>query len=163
LNNLFTALITKRIVATVSALVVVAIGCGAGYWQLSRANTKIALAANLLARQQMPILKANERDWTLIEAAERRMTARGQYVPDAAIWLDNRPRPLPVGGTSNPAPAGFYLMKPFRLEGADMVLWVNRGWAPRNQANRETLPPVQTPTGPVSIDRNRVRSPGKGV
>jgi cytochrome oxidase assembly protein ShyY1 len=161
LNNLFTALIAKRIVATVSALVIVAFGCGAGYWQLSRANTKIALAANLLAHQQMPILKANERDWTLAEATERRMTARGQYIPDAAIWLDNRPRPLPVGGTGNPAPAGFFLMMPFRLEGIDAVLWVNRGWAPRNLENRETLPSVQTPVGPVSIEGIVFAHPGR--
>jgi cytochrome oxidase assembly protein ShyY1 len=59
LSNLFTALIAKRIVATVSALLVVAIACAAGIWQLNRADSKIALAANLLARQQLPILSAN--------------------------------------------------------------------------------------------------------
>ncbi len=107
MNSLFTALITKRVVATVSALAVIAIGCGAGYWQLSRADTKITLAANLQARQQMPILNANDRAWTLSEATERRMTARGRYIPDAAIWLDNRPRPLPAGGAGTAAPAGF--------------------------------------------------------
>jgi surfeit locus 1 family protein len=85
LNKLLNALVSKRIVATVSALVVVALGCAAGYWQLSRADTKIVLAAHLLARQQMPILNANDRSWTLSEATERRMTARGRYIPEAAI------------------------------------------------------------------------------
>jgi len=143
--------VTKRLVATVSALLVIALGCGAGVWQLSRANSKIALAANLLARQQMPILNANVSPWSLDEASERRMIARGQYIPDAAIWLDNRPRPLPVAGSSA-SPSGFYLMMPLRLENRDEILWVNRGWAPRNNENRETLPQVQTPTGVISVE-----------
>jgi len=160
LNSLLTALIAKRIVATVSALLVVAIGCGAGVWQLGRAQTKIALAANLLARQQMPILNANTGSWTLEEASERRMIARGQYIPEAAIWLDNRPRPIPPAGTAN-AQSGFYLMMPLRLEGKDEVLWVNRGWAPRNNENRETLPPIKTPNKTINIEGIVFAHPGK--
>ena len=160
MNSLFTALITKRIVATVSALLVIAIGCGAGVWQLGRAQTKIALAANLLARQQMPILNANTGPWSLDEARERRMIARGQYIPDAAIWLDNRPRPIPPAGSNN-AQSGFYLMMPFRLEGRDEVLWVNRGWAPRNNENRETLPLINTPSKVINIEGIVFAHPGK--
>ena len=160
MNSLFTALITKRIVATVSALLVIAIGCGAGVWQLGRAQTKIALAANLLARQQMPILNANTGPLSLDEARERRMIARGQYIPEAAIWLDNRPRPIPPAGSNN-AQSGFYLMMPFRLEGRDEVLWVNRGWAPRNNENRETLPLINTPNKVINIEGIVFAHPGK--
>ena len=160
MNKLFFALVAKRIVATLSALLVIAIGCGAGVWQLSRANTKIALAANLQARQQMPILSANATPWTLEEASERRMIARGRYVPEAAVWLDNRPRPIPPVGSAT-AQSGFYLMMPLRLEGKDEVLWVNRGWAPRNNENRETLPPVQTPNKVVNIEGVVFAHPGK--
>ena len=160
MNSLFTALIAKRIVATVSVLLVIAIGCGAGIWQLDRAETKITLAANLLARQQMPILSANAGPWTLEEVAERRMIARGQYIPEAAIWLDNRPRPIPPVGSNN-AQSGFYLMMPLRLEGRDEVLWVNRGWAPRNNENRETLPPVQTPNKVINVEGVAFAHPGK--
>ncbi|QWE05592.1 SURF1 family protein [Polynucleobacter sp. JS-JIR-II-50] len=137
-----------------------AIGCSAGVWQLSRADTKIALAANLQARQQMPILSANAAPWTLEEAGERRMIARGRYVPEAAVWLDNRPRPIPPVGSAT-AQSGFYLMMPLRLEGKDEVLWVNRGWAPRNNENRETLPPVQTPNTAVNIEGVVFAHPGK--
>jgi surfeit locus 1 family protein len=161
INSLFDALIVKRIVATVSALLVVAIGCSAGVWQLGRAHTKIALAANLLARQQMPILSANAGPWTLEEATERRMIARGHYIPEAAVWLDNRPRPIPAGGVGNTAQAGFYLMMPFSLEGRDEVLWVNRGWAPRNNEQRESLPSIQTPTATVNIEGLVFAHPGK--
>ncbi len=151
---------TKRIVATVSALLIIALGCGAGFWQLTRAHTKIALAANLLARQQMPILSANTKTWALEEASERRMVARGQYIPEAAIWLDNRPRPIPAAGTTS-SQSGFYLMMPLRLTDRDEVLWVNRGWAPRNNENRETLPPIKTPTGIVNVEGIVFAHPGK--
>ena len=160
MNSLFTALIAKRIVATVSALLVIAVGSGAGIWQLGRAETKIALAANLLTRQQMPILSANAGPWTLVEASERRMIARGQYIPEAAIWLDNRPRPIPPVG-SNSSQSGFYLMMPLKLEGRDVVLWVNRGWAPRNSENRETLPLVQTPKTVINVEGIVFAHPGK--
>lgn len=160
MNNLFTTLFAKRVVATVSALLVIAVGCGAGVWQLSRAQTKIVLAANLLARQQMPILNANTGQWSLEESAERRMTARGQYISEAAIWLDNRPRPVPPAGSVN-AQSGFYLMMPMKLEGSNEVLWVNRGWAPRNNENREELPPVQTPNTAVNIEGIVFAHPGK--
>ena len=160
MNNLFSALIAKRIVATVSALVVVVIGCSAGVWQLGRAETKIALAANLLARQQMPIVNANAGPWTLEEVSERRMIARGRYIPEAAVWLDNRPRPVPPSG-SNSAQSGFYLMMPLRLEGSNEILWVNRGWAPRNNENRETLPAIQTPNQVVNIEGIVFAHPGR--
>ena len=151
---------TKRLVATVSALLVIALGCGAGVWQLSRASTKIALAAHLQERLQMPILNANVGVWTLEEASERRMIARGQFIPEAAIWLDNRPKPISANGANMPQ-SGFYLMMPLLLENRDEVLWVNRGWAPRNNDNRETLPPVKTPSGIVNVEGVVFASPGK--
>jgi cytochrome oxidase assembly protein ShyY1 len=160
LNTLFTALITKRIVATVSALLVIAIACAAGIWQVKRAEGKIALAANLLARQQMPILNANSGPLALEDASERRMIARGQYIPEAAIWLDNRPRPIPPTG-SNTSQSGFYLMMPLRLEGREEMIWINRGWAPRNNENRESLPPVKTPVNVVNVEGIVFAHPGK--
>jgi len=160
LNNFFTALIAKRIVATLSALLVVVIACAAGIWQLNRADTKIALAANLLARQQLPILSANLTSLTLEDASERRMIARGQYIPEAAIWLDNRPRPIPPAG-SNSSQSGFYLLMPLKLVGRDEILWINRGWAPRNNENRESLPPVKTPSNVASIEGVVFAHPGK--
>jgi cytochrome oxidase assembly protein ShyY1 len=161
INSLLNALVLQRAVATVSALAVIAIGCGAGIWQIKRAETKIESAAKLLARQQMPILSANSGPWTLEEASDRRMIARGHYLPEASIWLDNRPRPVPAGGQGATAQAGFVLMMPFRLEGGDEILWVNRGWAPRNNQSRELLPNIQTPGGIVSIEGLVFAHPGK--
>jgi surfeit locus 1 family protein len=158
--KLFKILIGRRIVATLSALLVVVLGCSAGVWQLGRAETKIALAAKLAARQQMPILSANAGPWTLEQVSQRRMIARGQFIPEAAIWLDNRPRPLPLPDSAS-SQSGFYLMMPLRLEGKNEILWINRGWAPRNNQDREVLPPVTTPSGLVSIEGIVFAHPGR--
>jgi len=158
---MFSSLITSRIVATLSALLVVLVGCGAGVWQLNRADQKIRLGESLSARLQMPILNANTDSLTLEQAIERRIVARGRFIQQEAIWLDNRPRPIPEGGTGSAGQSGFYLMMPLKLVGQESVLWVNRGWAPRNNDNRIELPPVKTPDDELTIEGVAFPHPGR--
>ena len=159
--NIFSSLITDRIVATLSALLVILVGCGAGIWQLNRADQKIRLGDSLSAKLQMPILSANTDSLTLEQATERRILARGSFIPADAIWLDNRPRPIPEGGTGTAGQSGFYVMMPLKLDGQETVLWVNRGWAPRNNENRIELPPVDTADGLVTIEGVAFPHPGR--
>lgn len=159
--NIFSSLVTKRLVATVSALLVIAIGCAAGFWQLSRAHQKIALAETLTARQNLPSLSLNAHSLSLDEIFQCRVVAKGSYLPTETIWLDNRPRPVSADGPDSAAQSGFYVMMPLKLEGAKTVLWVNRGWAPRNSNDRTQLPPVSTPSGPVVVEGMALAGPGK--
>lgn len=158
---MFSSLITSRIVATVSALVVILVGCGAGIWQLNRAEQKIRLGDSLVTKLQMPILNVNTDSLTLEQALERRILARGRFIPAEAIWLDNRPRPIPVGSAGGAGQSGFYVMMPLKLDGQETVLWVNRGWAPRNNLNRIELPPVKTPDEIVTIEGVAFAHPGR--
>jgi cytochrome oxidase assembly protein ShyY1 len=158
---MFSSLITGRIVATVSAVLVILVGCGAGIWQLSRAEQKIRLNDSQSAKLQMPVLNANMDSLTLEQAAERRILARGRFMQDEAIWLDNRPRPIPEGGVGAPGQSGFYVMMPLKLDGQESVLWVNRGWAPRNNQNRIELPPVKTADEVVVIEGVAFPHPGR--
>lgn len=159
--NIFSSLITSRIVATVSALVVILVGCGAGIWQLNRAEQKILLSNSLTAKLQMPVLNANTDSLNLERAAERRILARGRFIPAEAIWLDNRPRPIPEGAAGGTGQSGFYVMMPLKLEGQETILWVNRGWAPRNNQNRVELPPVKTADEIVTIEGVAFAHPGR--
>ncbi|WP_293596808.1 MULTISPECIES: SURF1 family protein [unclassified Polynucleobacter] len=158
---MFSSLITSRIVATLSALLVILVGCGAGIWQLNRAEQKIRLGESLSAKLQMPILNANTDNLTLERAAERRILVRGSFMQDEVIWLDNRPRPIPEGGAGASGQSGFYVMMPMKLDGQEAVLWVNRGWAPRNNENRIELPPVQTTDEVVTIEGIAFPHPGR--
>ncbi len=138
-----------------------AIGCGAGVWQLARADQKIRLGASLEARLQLPILDANAQNWSLEQANQRRMQVRGRYLAEDAVWLDNRPRPIPEGGANGAGQSGFYLMMPLKIEGKDQIIWVNRGWAPRNNENRTQLPPVKTSEGLIELEGVVFAHPGK--
>ncbi len=158
---MFSSFITSRIAATLSALVVILVGCSAGIWQLNRADQKIRLGESLAAKLEMPILNINVDSMTLEQAIERRMIARGRFIQEEAIWLDNRPRPIPEGVTGGAGQSGFYLMMPMKLDGGDLVLWVNRGWAPRNNENRLALPPVSTPSESVAIEGIAFSHPGR--
>ncbi len=158
---MFSSLITSRIVATLSALLVILVGCGAGIWQLNRAEQKIRLGESLSAKLQMPVLNVNADNLTLEQASERRILALGRFVQDEVVWLDNRPRPITEGGSGASGKSGFYVMMPLKLEGQEAVLWVNRGWAPRNNQNRIELPPVKTADEIVTIEGVAFPHPGR--
>jgi cytochrome oxidase assembly protein ShyY1 len=158
--NIFSSLITSRMAATLSALVVIGIGCSAGIWQLNRAEQKIRLGESLTSKLAMPVLNANNVPLSLELATERRITARGRFLKEDAVWLENRPRPIPEGN-ANSAQAGFYLMMPLVLEDQKKVLWINRGWAPRNNLNRVELPIISTPDTTVVIDGVGFPHPGR--
>ncbi len=158
---MFSSLITSRIVATLSALLVILVGSGAGMWQLNRADQKIRLGGSQAAKLQMPVLNANVYRLSLEQASERRILARGRFIPAETIWLDNRPRPIPDGGAGSAGQSGFYVMMPLKLDSQDAVVWVNRGWAPRNNENRTELPPVDTVDAAVTIEGVAFAHPGR--
>ena len=138
-------------VATAAMLFVVTLACALGVWQMQRAAQKNQLASDLQLQEQLPVLDAGTKNWTLAEANHRRMRALGRYLPDQAIWLDNRPRPN--GTQSANGQSGFYLMLPMRLEsGQHNIIWINRGWVPRNAAERTQLPQVLTTPEPIEIE-----------
>jgi len=70
-----------------------------------------------------------------------RVRATGTFLPERVVYLDNRPY--------NDQP-GFYVVMPLKLEGGGYVL-VNRGWLPRNIADRAAIAPYVTPPGPVEV------------
>jgi surfeit locus 1 family protein len=72
----------------------------------------------------------------------RRIVLRGQWLAQWTVFLDNR--------QMNAKP-GFYVLTPFKLKDSAAVVMVQRGWAPRNFAERSRLPSVQTPTDVVEV------------
>lgn len=117
-----------------------------GNWQLSRATYKDNLQARIDAQRALPPLASSGQ---LTEAQlHRQVELRGSWRADATIYLDNR---------SMDGRAGFFVLTPLLLDKGGAVL-VQRGWAPRNVADRAALPPVQTPDGLVAV-RGRLAMP----
>ena len=140
----------RRPVASLTALILVIIGILLGSWQLERAHGKENLATELKLKEELTPLNANEKNWTLDQALHHRVIAKGVFIVNEGIWLENRPPPLgrdPKTGITT----GFFLLMPLMLEGTKKVLWVNRGWKPRSFLNINEVPNVVTPSGLVTV------------
>ena len=109
---------------------------------------------------------------------DRRVQLRGHWLPEQTVYLDNRamdgaagffvatplvlhgPEPVHAasegasangesGQAPDPAPSAESRLQPTAKMGP--VIWVQRGWAPRNLQDRTRLPDVQTPAGTVAV------------
>jgi surfeit locus 1 family protein len=136
---------TSRVVILVAALAAAGVTARLGVWQLDRGNQKRAMQAALAARAALPPLGAADLARTP-EAASgqhyRAVRLAGRWRDDATVWLDNRP----MDGRS-----GFIVATPLLLEGEGGAVLVQRGWVPRDAAERTRLPPL-----PPSVPRVEV-------
>jgi len=126
------------------ALAFAALTCRLGFWQLSRAHTKLALEAEMAQRGPMPALHADQlaRDEaTGKEQAQRRIVLTGEWDAAHTVYLMNR---------TMDERSGFYVTTPLRLPGGGAVV-VQRGWIARDDTNPVKAPPVPTPSGPVTV------------
>lgn len=139
---------------TVLALLAVLATAELGRWQLSRAAAKEALQASMDARATAPVLDGMSlrHDGDADVLLHRRVVARGQWLADRTVFLDNRQ----MNGR-----VGFFVLTPLRLEDSDTAVLVQRGWVPRNFEDRSRIPVVQTPAGPVVVQGGIVPPPAK--
>lgn len=145
---------TRFWLITVAALLAMAATASLGRWQLSRAAGKEALQASIDARAAEPVLDGaslrSELDADVL--LHRRVVARGQWLAERTVLLDNRQ----MNGR-----VGFFVVTPLQLEGSATVVLVQRGWVPRNFEDRSRVPTVETPTGLVRLEGRIAPPPGK--
>ncbi|GJG95917.1 SURF1 family protein [Cupriavidus pauculus] len=133
-------------VPLLAAVVVIAVTCMLGNWQLGRAHEKTARAARLAAlAAQAPVNLASQADAAPL--VDRRVRARGSFDDARTVLLDNRPH-----GNGTDSRAGFLVLTPLRLaDGGGQVL-VLRGWLPRDAQDRTRIAPVPTPAGEITVE-----------
>ncbi len=135
----------RTLVVTLAALAAAALTAWLGLWQLDRARQRTDAQALLEARAQLPVLSAAELGRTpqaLADQWQRRVRLEGEWLPQWTVALENRPMHGRVG---------FYLLTPLRLARDDVVL-VQRGWLPRDAAERTRLPPYRSAAGVVVVE-----------
>jgi surfeit locus 1 family protein len=137
------------LVATVSALLGLAVTLSAAWWQFDRAASKERLKADYLARRAAPELVVPGPMPPLEALRFRRIRASGVFLPAGMIYIDNRTR----NGV-----AGYEVVVPLRPEGSQETILVNRGWIAR-AATRDTVPAVATPEGTVTVRGTAVVPP----
>ncbi|MDQ6882074.1 MAG: SURF1 family protein [Pseudomonadota bacterium] len=131
-------------VITLAAVLGVSAGFALGAWQLSRAAQKYALHAAMAARRTLPALDA--REFAAVknpaDVVWRPVLLRGRWVAAQTVFLDNRQMHGKVG---------FDVLTPFRIDGTEVVVMVQRGWVQRNFFERDRLPAIQTPAEAVEV------------
>ena len=139
---------------SLAALLAVVLTLRLGLWQLSRANQKQTLQSEIDARQQLPSL--GNRDVVAavpgVDLSHRRVILRGHWLADKTVYLDNRQ----MAGKP-----GFFVLTPFKLDGTDLAVVIQRGWVQRSFVDRAALPELQTAAGNVVIEGRIAPAPAK--
>jgi surfeit locus 1 family protein len=125
------------IVPGIAVLIVFAILCGLGVWQVQRLAWKEALIARVDSRLDDPPVPApGPADWAALDLAEREyqpVSLTGRYLNDREariVYVLTAPKG-PVGGV------GYLVMTPFRTD-EGWIAYVNRGFVPQANAAPET-------------------------
>ena len=139
-------------VPTIAALIALSLTLSAAYWQYGRAQYKIELREQYLARLAMPPLRLNDAIPPPEMASFRKVQVSGEYVPEKAILLDNK--------VSEGAP-GYEIVAPLRISGSDRFVLIDRGWASRGR-DRSDQPVIRLPQGIVMVTGTAVL-PGRGA
>jgi surfeit locus 1 family protein len=136
---------SRQVVLAILAAALVLTALGLGRWQLSRAQQKISMQAEVERQAALPALS----NQLLLQATHpetsiyQRARLRGAWVQGQTVLLDNRPMDGRVG---------FYVVTPFMLEGSQTAIMVQRGWVARNFVDRAAVPSVPTPEGVLDIE-----------
>lgn len=123
---------------TLAGLFFFALTLWLGNWQLSRAEYKQGLQNRYDRMQLDGVVRIGaslvEKEGLLFRSVE----VRGEFVPGREILIDNR-----VYKTI----AGYHVLAPFRIEGTDRHVLVNRGWVAVVKGRRDELPEIKPLTG----------------
>lgn len=139
----------RFVIVTIATLAGMVLTASLGHWQLGRAAEKEALQAAIDERGNAPAVDVHSVGRASMDASllHRRVAARGTWMAEHTVFLDNRQMHGRVG---------FYVVTPLKLEGSadreETVILVQRGWAPRDFQDRLRVPEIATPAGTVTIE-----------
>ncbi len=114
-----------------------------GFWQLQRADEKVALNVLRDTRSQEPPRSLKDVAAEVLDDLRYRpVWMEGQYDTAHQFLLDNQ-----LQGQS----VGYQVLTPLRLSGMDKAVLVNRGWVPQG-SSRRVLPNIdQAPPGTMKV------------
>ena len=143
------SLFVARMLVWLAAAASISLTVWLGLWQMGRADEKLARQAERDARAQQAPWQAA--DWPCEGDAssipdQQPVRLTGHWVAERSVLLENRP----MGGQ-----VGFVLLTPLKVDApaacADRWVLVQRGWLPRDPADRTRVPPLPGEDGPVLV------------
>ena len=122
-------------------------------WQLDRAEQKQATLDQVISRASEPPapLSSLLNKINIADHKYRNITAKGRYLHDKSIYVDNQV----VEGQ-----VGYLVFTPFEVDGVNGVIMVNRGWLSVG-ASREQLPTFTTFNGTQVLEGRLNTSPAQ--
>ena len=112
-----------------------------GNWQLSRAQEKESRQEQLDRLSQEPAITLPDHPVKLEDFQYHQVEARGEYVPEYTIYLDNK---------IYKGIAGYQVVTPLRIGNSEMHVLINRGWIAATR-DRSKLPEVATSGGKIVV------------
>jgi surfeit locus 1 family protein len=139
---------------TLSAALALVLTLSLGFWQLRRADQKLALEAVIFDKKSMVAAENAELFAMKIiaNAYHHPVRLRGHWLHAHTVFLDNR---------QMNARQGFYVLTPLKLSGRDQAIVVQRGWVPRNFQDRTLLPALPTSEAEVTVQGRLAPPPAK--
>ena len=128
-------------VLLVLAIVLVLAMLRLGVWQLDRAAQKQNVLDKSLALSRQAAVDLGLLTKLSDEQRFLPVTAKGQYLKEQTLYLDNQVFNRQVG---------YQIITPFKLEGSNKLILVARGWIAVGPS-RERLPAIETPAGLLTI------------
>jgi surfeit locus 1 family protein len=130
---------------SIAAAAFLALTVALGNWQTRRAEEKLELGRRLEELARGPVLSVPSEPAEPSAFERRRVSARGQFVAQATLFLDNKV----LKGV-----AGYHVLTPLKLEGGGLHVIVDRGWIAAG--DRSSLPAVSAPEGRQTIEGTAV-------
>jgi len=146
---------TPSILPAVAALATFSLLLVLGFWQLDRADQKVALYEKFLEKSELDPVHLNQELFpdNLEKLQWRRSYVSGYYVEGRLFLLDNQV----LGGEP-----GYFVFSPFAIAGTGRRVMVNRGWVPAGYY-RDTLPDIHTPEGTLILEGVLAPPPATGL
>ena len=134
----------RGVVVLVAGLLTAALTARLGIWQLDRAAQKVHLQQAIEAQQALPPLPLADlarNPASAVAQQHRRVLLQGRWQHGRTIYLDNR---------QMDTRQGFFAVTPLSLDDGSAVL-VQRGWLPRDQADRTHIVAPAPPQGRIEL------------
>ena len=134
----------RRVIIFLAAVAGMSLTARLGFWQLSRAQEKLAIQSQLESQAQLPALEKQDllQQPELWKHIHRNIHMDGRWMVDKTIYLDNR---------SYKGQPGFWVLTPMAWS-PGQVIWVQRGWVARDLRDATKAAEVITP-----IENTRIK------
>lgn len=141
------------LVPTLATVVTLPLLIALGFWQLDRAEQRQQRIDAYHARSAAPPIPVNEEGVPEAGSDPREAEAVGRFDAERSLLLDNQTR----GGE-----VGYHVLTPFRLEGREEAVLVDRGWIAGGDTRAE-LPDVAVSPEPRRIRGHLDDGPPTGI